>query len=70
MQSCIWSCRSCPFNPCAAAWQAKRLLGATGAAGAVLVWTTAGGDGDGDGDEDEDEDGDGDGDGDGAVLDD
>jgi hypothetical protein len=24
------------------------LLGATGAAGAVLVWTTAGGDGDGD----------------------
>ena len=39
MQSCIWSCRSWPLNPCEAAWQAKRLPVGTGTAAAGLTGT-------------------------------
>jgi len=39
MQSCIWSCRSWPLNPCEAAWQAKRFPVGTGTAAAGLTGT-------------------------------
>ena len=39
MQSCIWSCRSWPLNPCEPAWQAKRLPLETGTAAAGLTGT-------------------------------